>query len=105
MTFIDKITRGVRPIASTVQLWLIFLACAAVTTLLLAASAESALSRPPEPVARAVSLAPDRTAMLHVADHPRMPRVEFEPTFVAAKLTVTYGDTPPRACRRTSDSL
>lgn len=93
MTFIEKFPRGIRLIASTVRLWLNVLACAAMTTLLLTGlqRAGPALPWPPEPVAQTVSLAPDRTAMLHVTGHTPMPRVDFETTFAGAAASLRLG--------------
>ena len=93
MSFIEKITRGILPIASPVQLCLIILACAAVTTVLLATlqRLEAALLRPPAQTAQAVSPAPDRTALLHIVDRPRRPRIEFEPTFADAAESLRVG--------------
>ena len=94
MTFIEKLTRDRQATVSTLLLWLIFLACAALATLLIAAlqRVEPAPSRPPAPIPQAVAKpAPDGTTVPLVADRPPMPRIEFEPTFADAAKSLRAG--------------
>jgi hypothetical protein len=94
MTFIDKLTHGQHAIASTVRLWLIFLACAAVATVLIALVQrfEVALSQAPAPIAQAIAKPPPRSAaMPHAADHRPIPRFGFQPTFADAARSLRAG--------------
>ena len=91
MTFIDKLTRGQQATASTVRLWLTFLACAVVATVLIALvqRLEAALSGSPAPIVQAI--APSSTAMPHAADHRPVPHIEFQPTFADAAQSLRAG--------------
>lgn len=94
MRFIDKLIRGREAIASTVRLWLIFLACAMVAMLWIAAlrHVESALSPAPPPIANATAKpTPGPGAMLGMVDRAPLPRVEFQPTFADAAQSVRTG--------------
>jgi hypothetical protein len=94
MTLIDKLTRSQHALVSTVRLWLIFLSCAAVAMVLIALVQrfEAAWAMPPAPMAQAVAKpAPSAPALQHVADHRRMPHVEFQPTFADAGQSLRAG--------------
>jgi hypothetical protein len=86
MTFISELPRRRQAIASTVRLWLVFLACAGLAAVWIAAlqRAGAALSRPSAPTASiaAASAAPDRTPM---------PRTAFAPTFADAAEALRTG--------------
>jgi hypothetical protein len=94
MTFIDKLTHGQQAMASTVRLWLIFLACATVAPVLIALvqRLEAAWSGSPVPIAQAIAKpAPRSTALSLAADHRAISRFAFEPTFADAARSLRAG--------------
>jgi hypothetical protein len=85
MKFITELAHGRQAAVSTLRLWLVFLAGAAVAALLIAAlqRASATLSRPTAPtLATAASATPDR---------PAMPRTAFAPTFATAAESLRAG--------------
>jgi hypothetical protein len=94
MTLIDKLARVQHATASTVRLWLVFLACAAVATVVIAVSQrfETAMREPLAPISKgSSSLAANSMAMPRVAAHHPVPRIEFQPTFADAAESLRAG--------------
>jgi hypothetical protein len=94
MMLIESLTRGRQAVLSTLQLWLIFLACAVTATLLIAALQWLEFAHTPGPTPRTLadaSPSPDRPAMAPGTHRPVLPRLEFAPTFADAVAALRGG--------------